>query len=72
MTTQSQASNPTKPRRVVVGVDGSEPSDRALNWAAAEADRSHAVLEVVAAFNPGYEFITPDEVRETWVMRHSP
>ncbi|MER5394269.1 universal stress protein, partial [Saccharopolyspora sp. NPDC002686] len=34
---------------VVVGVDGSESSDRAAEWAAAEADRRHAPLHVVIA-----------------------
>ena len=61
MTTTPQAS--PAPHRVVVGVDGSEGSDRALAWAAAEADRRNAILDVVTAFNPGYEFITPDEVQ---------
>ncbi len=40
-------------RRVVVGVDGSEGSTRALEWAAAEADRNGAVLEVLAAYDAG-------------------
>lgn len=33
-------------RRVVVGVDGSEHSLAALDWAAAEAERLHAVLDI--------------------------
>ncbi|HMC40913.1 MAG TPA: universal stress protein [Acidimicrobiales bacterium] len=35
--------------RIVVGVDGSAPSMRALAWAAAEAERRAAVLEIVHA-----------------------
>jgi nucleotide-binding universal stress UspA family protein len=37
--------------RVVVGVDGSEHSSRALAWAIAEARRRRAVLEVVMAWS---------------------
>lgn len=36
--------------RVVVGVDGSKPSDRAVEYAAAFAARRHAPLHVVAAW----------------------
>ena len=38
--------------RVVVGVDGSEPARRALQWAAEEAERRGADLEVVHAWQP--------------------
>lgn len=51
-------------QRVVVGIDGSEPSARALAWAAAEAARLGATLELHAAFDPGYTFVAPDEVEE--------
>ena len=37
-------------RRIVVGVDGSEPSIRALKWAARQAEWSDAALEVVTAW----------------------
>jgi len=37
-------------RRIVVGVDGSEPSIRALQWAARQAEWSGAMLEVVTAW----------------------
>lgn len=40
------------PTRVVVGVDGSEPARRALQWAAEEAERRRADLEVVHAWHP--------------------
>ena len=68
MTISPQATISETPHRVVVGVDGSEGSDRALAWAAAEAERSGAILQVVTAFKPGYEFITPDEVRESMLQ----
>ena len=51
--------------RIVVGIDGSEESMRALDWAAAEADRSGASLEIQTAYEPGYEFITHDEVQRS-------
>jgi nucleotide-binding universal stress UspA family protein len=38
---------PSGPRRVVVGVDGSPASDRALAWSVQEAVARHAALEVV-------------------------
>jgi nucleotide-binding universal stress UspA family protein len=41
-----------RPPRVVVGVDGSEPARRALHWAAEEAQRRDADLEVVHAWHP--------------------
>jgi len=38
-------------RRIVVGVDGSDPSIRALRWAARQAEWSGATLEVVTAWS---------------------
>ncbi len=38
-------------RRIVVGVDGSEPSIRALQWAARQAEWSGAALEVLTAWS---------------------
>jgi nucleotide-binding universal stress UspA family protein len=49
---------------VVVGIDGSEGSNRALEWAATEAARNGAVLEVHAVYGSGYVFITPHEVEQ--------
>ena len=40
-------------QRIVVGVDGSLGSTRALDWAAAEADRCRARLTVVGAWEFG-------------------
>jgi nucleotide-binding universal stress UspA family protein len=60
---------PTATRRIVVGVDGSEGSAKALDWAIAEATRFPACLELVTAWMfpmaLGYVFAkTPDEVRQ--------
>jgi hypothetical protein len=52
-------------RRIVVGIDGSPGAEQALAWSAAEADRSAAGLEIHAAYEPHYEFITHDEVQRT-------
>ena len=38
-------------RRIVVGVDGSDPSIRALQWAARQAEWSGATLDVLTAWN---------------------
>jgi nucleotide-binding universal stress UspA family protein len=46
----------------VVGIDGSEGSHRALEWAATEAARNGGVLEVHAVYSQGYAFVTPHEV----------
>jgi nucleotide-binding universal stress UspA family protein len=43
---------PSHPTRIVVGYDGSPASLDALHWAAAEADRLHAPLRIVEAFDP--------------------
>jgi len=48
--------------RIVVGVDGSENADRALDWAAAQAERTGVVLEIRTSYGPGYVFVTPSEV----------
>jgi nucleotide-binding universal stress UspA family protein len=37
-------------RRIVVGVDGSDSSVRALEWAARQAELTHDVLDVVATW----------------------
>jgi nucleotide-binding universal stress UspA family protein len=60
---------PGEERRIVVGVDGSPPSDRALAWAVAEARRSGAPLHLVSAWMfpmaLGYAFTsTVKEVRQ--------
>ena len=56
--------------RIVVGVDGSPASERALEWAAAEAERSGASLSLVSAWlfpmALGYAFTTTvDDVRRS-------
>ena len=42
------------PRRIVVGVDGSGPSRRALDWAVEEARTTGAEVDVVHAWHPPY------------------
>jgi nucleotide-binding universal stress UspA family protein len=44
--------NPDPPSRIVVGVDGSESSERALRWAQFIADAAGTSLDVVAAWQP--------------------
>jgi nucleotide-binding universal stress UspA family protein len=46
-------------RRIVVGVDGSEPSRLALRWAADEAKLRDATLEVVTAWHIPPQFASP-------------
>ena len=46
----------TTVRRVVVGLDGSPPSEQALNWAASFAQCTSAELEVVIAWTPLVEW----------------
>ena len=63
MTTVATAPEQTAPdHRVVVGIDGSPAGFRALEWAAAEASRSGAVLEGHSSYEPGYVFISSEEV----------
>ncbi len=53
-------------RRILVGIDGSEPANAALRWAAAEAARDRAELEVVVAYHwrvPGVSFRSGEEVQ---------
>lgn len=51
--------------RIVVGVDGSEDSARALDWAAGEAVQRGAVLDIRTSYEPGYTHVTSDEVQRT-------
>lgn len=51
-----------KVKRIVVGVDGSEHAERALAWAAEQAQRTGAALEIHTAYEPGYAFTTSEEV----------
>jgi len=51
--------------RIVVGIDGSEAAVRALDWAAAEAERTGAVLEIQTAYEPGYVHVTKEEVQRS-------
>ncbi len=50
--------------RIVVGVDGSEAAGVALEWAARQAARTAAELEVVTTFGPNYVFVTPEEEQQ--------
>jgi len=62
MTTTTDTPDQPPSLRVVVGIDGSEGSNRALEWAATESARRGAVLEAHTSYDPGYVFITPHEV----------
>ena len=53
--------------RVVVGIDGSEGSNRALDWAAGQAVRTGSVLEIHSAYGADYAFVTPSEVEQLLV-----
>ena len=44
--------------RIVVGVDGSEHSIAALEWAAVQAQRTGVALEIVASFGPCYQYLS--------------
>jgi nucleotide-binding universal stress UspA family protein len=46
-----------EPERIVVGVDGSVPANRALRWAADEARLRRGLLEVVHAWRPPVSLI---------------
>ena len=47
--------------RIVVGVDGSDCANRALEHAAGEADRTGSLLQIVTVYNvlPSYGMMTP-------------
>jgi nucleotide-binding universal stress UspA family protein len=60
---------PEDSQKIVVGVDGSEQALIALEHAAHEADLRHAILDIHTAYEPGYEFITSEEVQRTMDRR---
>ncbi len=59
--------------RIVVGVDGSPGSTKALAWAAVQAECTGAVLECHTAYEPGYVFVTKEEVHSSMerILRES-
>jgi nucleotide-binding universal stress UspA family protein len=50
--------------RIIVGADGSEPSLRAVGWAARQAQLTGTPLEIVMAFGPDYVYVDRDEAQE--------
>jgi nucleotide-binding universal stress UspA family protein len=56
-------SEPDVRHRIVVGVDGSENANKALEWAAIQADSTGAVLEIHTTYEPGYVHVTKEEVQ---------
>ncbi len=63
--THTEHAGPTGPaHRIVVGVDGSEHADAALDWAARQAGLTGAELEVLTTFGPEYVFVTPLEEQQ--------
>lgn len=52
-------------RRVVVGTDGSDGGNLALEWAAREAAQRGAALEAYTSYTPGYVFISAQEVQRS-------
>lgn len=59
----------TAARRVVVGVDGSDGSSRALRWAAEEARERGAELNVVAAYPRPSARLTSEFGSVPWLER---
>ena len=61
----AQLEAPASNYRIVVGIDGSEHGAKALDWAVAEAQRTGAILDIVAAWifpmTYGYAFTTTVE-----------
>ena len=45
-------------KRIVVGVDGSEHSMAAVEWAVAQAQRSGAALQIVSGFSHGFQYLS--------------
>ena len=52
--------DPERAGRIVVGIDGSTTSERALRWAADEAVLTQSVLDVVHAWRPSYPLTARD------------
>ncbi|HJX43135.1 MAG TPA: universal stress protein, partial [Geodermatophilus sp.] len=59
MTTEQRTTDPTRPGRVVVGVDGSPGARAALGWALAVAAGTGAPLEVVSAYPVDFYWMDP-------------
>ncbi len=55
---------PGSSHRIVVGIDGSASAGAALEWAARQAARTGAELEVLTTFGPDYVFVTPEEEQQ--------
>jgi nucleotide-binding universal stress UspA family protein len=56
--------SPAIRNRIVVRADGSEPSLRAVEWAARQGQLTGTLLEIVMAFGPDYVYVNRDEADE--------
>ncbi len=59
----NSGTGPGAEHRIVVGVDSSPGAQRALEWAASQAQRTGARLDILAARAPDFVFLSADDVK---------